>query len=734
MDQSHPIHTKGMSLPLDDVSGIATATPSDELTVGRLAAAAQTASPRMRIADAKVLLDAAGVLGAIVVTADGGPHSPVRGLFMSHLINRILGMRYGVSLYYDKPVASLMNRSPLILDAGVSLHEAARRAMARDEAELYDDIIIVKDGALLGKVGVRELTQALADSFAVRFTQSMSAYETIFRNTGTANAVVTPEGVIMAVNDEFVRLSGYSADELVGAPWRRLLRVNGNSAALPDDAALLQQSATHHALELRRKHGGTRHVNMICSKAEQLNSTILCMMDVTKELAAKIQLNTMAHQDPLTGLGNRRFFQNTLRLALRQAESRGESVALIFIDLDEFKFLNDSQGHPAGDLALQTIAQRFKQQVREHDTIARLGGDEFAVISVGAHNKATVRQVTVRLLEAAREPIQLDSVNAHLGASIGVAIHPEDAASAEELCKAADQAMYLAKDSGKNQIRFYSKELTESIHRQLELERRLRESLERDLVLPYFQPLVHTQTGAIVGVEALARMLDPDGGLTPPSEFIPKAEQLGLLDLVTERILDKSLAYIASLRSAGHALHLNFNISPNQLEGDFLPTLLSRLCRQYVFEPGDITLEITESNLMRNLEYSRTRVEIFSNAGFMLAVDDFGSGYSSLLHIKSLPVRILKVDKALITGLGTDASTHSLAKAAVQLARGLGMQVVGEGVETEADLHALCNLACDFCQGYYFSPPLPAEAFTALLAETEAVPAPPGESRLFHAC
>ena len=465
---------------------------------------------------------------------------------------------------------------------------------------------------------------------------------------------------------------------------------------------------------------GSRHeydvvlTNLLAEPA--VGGVVATFHDVTDRKSYESRLEDLAFRDPLTGLANRAYFQDRLRRALTQTHRLGQPVAVIFFDLDNFKVVNDSLGHEAGDRILKAVAERMRAHLRHDDIGARLGGDEFTVLVEGEAAVAAVRSLAERLLESIREPISIGRREVVVGGSFGIAIGEAGRQTAEDLLRKADVAMYHAKVGGKNACAVFDESLEVAAMRRLEAETDLRRALARDELDVYFQPIVSLEDGRLVGAEALMRWHHPERGLVGPCEFIAVAETTGLIVEVGRKIIDAAFSQLDRWRTtAGIALPLNLNLSPRQLCHEALVADLIGAAQRHGVDPRSIALEITETTLIRNPEAAIRVVERLHDLGFRIAIDDFGTGYSSLSYLKRLPVDGVKIDRSFVAAVDTDRRDEAIVRSILALGEALGLEVVAEGIETVGQQAVLRSIGCRTAQGFLFAPALPAEDFARLL-------------------
>ncbi|MDC4203907.1 MAG: EAL domain-containing protein [Candidatus Manganitrophus sp.] len=439
--------------------------------------------------------------------------------------------------------------------------------------------------------------------------------------------------------------------------------------------------------------------------------------DVTDWKRAEERLIELAHFDQLTGLPNRTLFQDRLRQALPQASRNGKLVALLFLDLDRFKLVNDSLGHTVGDLLLKEAAGRLTRCVRKSDTVARLGGDEFIVILTNITSVHDAAKVAQKILDDFSRPFGLQGPELFVTPSIGITLYPFDGDDIDLLLKNADTAMYRAKQMGRNNYQFYSAEMNTATIAQLTLESSLRYALKREEFLIHYQPQVDLKTGRITSVEALLRWQHPSLGLVSPQEFIPIAEETGLIVPIGEWVLRTACAQAAAWQKANLPLmHMVVNLSIRQFKQPQLIETVERILGETGLSARHLGLELTESMLMENEERTVATLTQLNKLGIQISIDDFGTGYSSLRYLKCFPIHILKIDQSFVREIETNATDAAIVTSIIALARNLGLRVVAEGVESAAQLKFLRANGCDGMQGYYFSKPLSSEALEKKLS------------------
>ncbi len=438
----------------------------------------------------------------------------------------------------------------------------------------------------------------------------------------------------------------------------------------------------------------------------------------SQQLAAEQQLAQLAQYDALTGLPNRALFQDRLGQAIARAHRSEREIAVLFLDLDRFKEINDSLGHEAGDRVLIEAAERMRLHLREGDSVARLGGDEFTVILEDVEGAEQVRGVAQKLLRAFAEPFRVDGQALFATLSIGIALYPRDGADAENLLRHADTAMYQSKSDGRDGLTFYTAVMSTAASERLSLEGRLRQALERGEFVLHYQPIVRLDDGAISSVEALLRWRHPEEGLLPPGRFVGIAEQTGLIVPIGDWVLHEACMHAARWQAAGlRPLRVAVNLSARQFRKGGMVAAVRSALEAARLDSRWLMLEITESLLMDNPEASGKVLQQLKEMGAHMALDDFGTGYSSLAYLKHFPIDVIKIDRSFVRDIVTDADDAAIVKATIGLASSLGMQTTAEGVETGEQLAYLRAHGCRFGQGYFFSPPVSEAQFAAMLRE-----------------
>jgi diguanylate cyclase (GGDEF)-like protein len=425
---------------------------------------------------------------------------------------------------------------------------------------------------------------------------------------------------------------------------------------------------------------------------------------------AEQNLRHLAHVDPVTGLANRNAFNERLEFAINEARKFDETVAMLLLDLDNFKQVNDTLGHQAGDELLRMVAQRIARDLRRDDVVSRLGGDEFAIILKGITARSEAMQVCAKLLESFSHAFGVEGHDFFVTASIGVAFFPEDADDGKMLTRNADTAMYQAKIAGKNAFELFLPAMNANVRKRVSLESSLRSALEKKELALHYQPKVDLMTGQLLGFEALLRWSSPEHGSVSPADFIQIAEDSGLIVPIGEWVICQALDDLRKWNAVRRRkLHVAVNLSTRQLKVEDFPRKIAAMIARSAVPAEWLELELTESMVMENVHAQIETFQQLRNLGVRLAIDDFGTGYSSMSYLKRLPIDTLKIDRSFVSDLPKDANDLAISTAIVALGHSLGLTVVAEGIETEAQADALLNLGCDIGQGYLYAKPMPAE-------------------------
>ncbi len=615
-------------------------------------------------------------------------------------------------------------------ELGFSLEEVAR------EYGLFRVVILQTLSSRVGELPEGELVflnEALDKAIVESVTTYVEKASSRLQNererlqvtlTSIADGVVSTdaEGLITFLNPAAERISGWPKAEAIGRPVDEVLitvdestreicssttlraidldepQQSGNILLRRYDGELL--SIEEHAAPLRNSHG-------------QNQGAVVTFRDISEIRLLTAELSYLAFHDPLTGLPNRALLLERLTQELAYAERYNITLALLYLDLDQFKQVNDMLGHGVGDELLRQVAERLLGCVRRTDTVSRLGGDEFAVLLTGFDHQTFPEELATKITGRLSEPFVLDQETVNVSTSIGISLFPEDGQDAESLVKHADTAMYQAKARGRGCIQFFAPEMNRRAAERHELEKDLRAAIAQDQLSLYFQPQIAPGTGQLIGAEALLRWHHPQKGLIPPARFIPVAEDSGhLMVSIGNWVIDKACAQARAWLDAGHsAVRISVNVSVAQLRDEEFPGYVEKRLQHYRLPADMLQIELTESIIMSDIEGATERVRKIKDMGIHIAIDDFGTGYSSLSYLKDLPVHELKIDQSFVHNIRTDVNSAAIVQAVIRMAQSLRLRVIAEGVENEETLSFLVQNKCEGAQGYYFSEPITPAAF-----------------------
>lgn len=539
----------------------------------------------------------------------------------------------------------------------------------------------------------------------------------------SADSVIITDrnGIIEFVNPAFEETTGFTFDEVVG-DTTHVLKSGEHSRSYYEHlwSVILGGEVFRDVMVNKHKDGShyfeDKTITPLLDAAGHVTHFVATGKDISEQIQTQERLQYIAHHDTLTELPNRALFLDRVAQVLTHTRRHRRLAAVVFMDLDQFKNINDSLGHEVGDKLLVGVAERLGAALRPGDTVARFGGDEFVILLDDVDSHDHITQVVQKLRRAMHTSIQVDGISLHVTGTMGISVYPHDGEDGSTLLKNADNAMYRAKEQGRDTYTFYSEEMSTRARERLTLENKLRTAVDNDEFEVYYQPQIDIVNNAVLGVEALLRWHQPDGKVVGPAQFVPLLEDTGLIIPVGERVLHTACAQVRGWnREIGRKLELAVNISARQFTDSRFPEVLQRILRETGLDPEQLQLEMTESVYLRTTETSNATVRALDEAGVRLAIDDFGTGYSALNYFKRLPIQVLKIDRSFIRDLPDAKDDSALTIAALAMARGLGLRVVAEGVETPAQLEFLRRNGCPCVQGFLFSKPLPAAEMKALL-------------------
>lgn len=536
----------------------------------------------------------------------------------------------------------------------------------------------------------------------------------VFTHAREGIAITDATGSIVEVNDTFTHITGYGHDEALG----RNLRMLQSGRQLPEFYvamwnALREEGYWHGEIWNRRKTGEAYAelltISAVRDAAGVAQNYVALFSDITPMKEQQQQLERIAHFDALTGLPNRVLLADRMKQAMSQSQRRNQSVAVVYLDLDCFKLVNDAHGHQIGDELLIALSERMKGALREGDTLSRIGGDEFVVVLVDLEQISDSEPVLERLLQAASSLIPVGSLVLQVSASVGVTFYPQDAADADQLMRHADQAMYLAKQAGKNRYHLFDVSQDNATKFRHESFERLRQAMDQHEFVLYYQPKVNMTTGKVIGAEALIRWQHPERGLIAPAEFLPIIENQPISIELGEWVIDTALVQMTEWSAAGLHIPVSVNVSAHQLQQrDFVSRLSMLLAKHPDIQARDLELEVLETSALEDIASVSAIMRACREMGVSFALDDFGTGYSSLTYLKRLPVDMLKIDQSFIRGMLTDPDDLSIVRGVIDLANAFHRKAIAEGVETIAHGSQLLLMGCELAQGYGIARPMPA--------------------------
>ncbi len=562
----------------------------------------------------------------------------------------------------------------------------------------------------------------LHDVFGLTPQTAGRVLRTLLRICQEGIAVTGPDARIEMVNPAFTAITGYTADEVLGQPMN-ILKSDRHDEAFYNAMWRRLGETGHWEGEIwnRRKNGEAYPEWLTIASIHNDNGAVINYLGVFSDLTGLKRSQDIIHQhtyqDSLTSLPNRHLFLDRLSVALRQTLTEGTALAVICLDLDRFKLINDSLGHVAGDVILSEVGARLATLMRQADTLSRFSGDAFSMLLADLRDPEDAAHVAGRVLTSLAAPFTVHDQEVYISASLGITIAPTDGTIPAQLLQNAEMAMYRAKEAGRNNFHFFTEDLGNRVLGRLRMENDLRKALAKSEFVLHYQPKVNLTTGQVTGMEALVRWVSPSGRMVPPVEFIPLAEETGLILPLGEWILEEACRATRRLNASRlNPLKVAVNFSPRQLEQPGLTAKVLEILARTGLPSSQLEVEITESVFLSGFETAKTILTALSEQGISVALDDFGTGYSSLTYLKRLPISTLKIDKSFIDGLPDDRDDAAIVSSVISIAANLGLEIVAEGVESLVQLDFLrARNCCGGFQGYLFSKPLPELEFAALL-------------------
>jgi diguanylate cyclase (GGDEF)-like protein/PAS domain S-box-containing protein len=647
----------------------------------------------------------------IVVTSRDGRDPKIRGLSV------------GASDVLAKPIdpgelAARVKNLLGVVAFEVSLQEGSQRLVAQVEER-------TRELANINEQLVAEVAQRRKAEAELRLAAQ------VFDSSTSAIMIISPAGVLVAVNRAFSEITGYSKEEAVGQAPSLVLSELHDAEFLGRVWEEAERRGSWQGEIWNRRKGGKLYPNWMNVSVGRddggaVTHFICVFTDVTERKAAEARIQFMAHHDALTGLPNRVLLRDRFAQALAQARRAKRRVALLFLDLDRFKTINDSLGHPVGDQLLRQTGNRLRQCVREIDTVSREGGDEFLIVLVDLEGPEEAAKVAQRVLARVAEPFPLGGRSLGASLSVGISLFPDDGEDFDTLHRKADIAMYHSKESGRNAYHFFDESFTPRALERLELETHLRMALQRGELAVHYQPIVELRSRRPVGAEALLRWHSPELGEVEPTRFIPLAEETGLIVPLGQWVLEQACRQAQEWRVRGLGpLTVAVNVSSVQLRRGDVLGMVRRTLRETGLPPQTLELELTESSLIANVEQVLEAVRQLRQLGVWLSIDDFGTGYSSLAYLKRFAVHTLKIDRSFVHARDGESDAAAIVEAIVTLGRSLSLRTVAEGVELPGEVESLLRAGCTLGQGFLFAPAMPPEEFTTYLEEYRSGRFPP---------
>ena len=638
--------------------------------------------------------------------------NPGAEAMFGYIAEEMLGQTLCVLIPFDRP-----NEEELILEKlrkGEQIAHFETKRICKSgrciDVSVNISPIRNKNGVVIGASKIaRDITEKKANERRLRLLSS------VFTNTHEGIVITDASATILEVNEAFSRISGYSPEEVFG----RTPEVFASSRHGPElrssiHNALLQNGYFQGEVWSRRKDGeayaGLLTVNVVKNRTGQVQNYVALFADITPLRLKQEQLEHLAHFDALTDLPNRILLSDRLHQAMFLSSRHQQSLAVLYLDLDGFKSINDKYGHLVGDELLVAVAQAMRKAMRDIDTIARIGGDEFVAVLVDVKSPYDCSQQVERILRACSDPVIIQDTVLQISASIGVTMYPQDDVDADQLMRHADRAMYEAKQAGKNRYHTFDSSLEIEIRsRSLQLDR-IGQALDAREFALYYQPKVNMRTGAVFGVEALIRWHHPERGLLLPAEFLPLIENHSLSESVGQWVLESAFAQLDAWRKIGLNISVSVNIGSRQLQRPNFMSRLAALVEKYPdLNPNDIELEILETSALQDIQAVSSVMRDCRALGVRFAVDDFGTGYSSLTYLRRLPAETLKIDQTFVRDMLEDHEDLAIVQGVIGLASLFGRKVIAEGVETIACGEKLLDLGCELAQGFVISRPMPAD-------------------------
>jgi diguanylate cyclase (GGDEF)-like protein/PAS domain S-box-containing protein len=641
----------------------------------------------------------------------------------------------GQTVHFETGIKQHFPKDEILIDWGADSYYAT--PIKDNNNEITGLIGVVDKHALTLTPWTKPVINIFADRIAAELQREKINAEQrlaaqVFLSSHDGIIIMDGEFRIQRVNHAFLDISGYSEEEVIGYTIRQFGVGENDPEHIQEMLKKLELEGHWRGEALSRRKDGSEYpawltLNVIRNTDDQVTNHIAMISDITELKTNEKHVYKLAHFDTLTGLANRILFHDRLFQASVRARRSRQHFALLYIDLDRFKPVNDSYGHEIGDKVLIEVSNRLKGLIRESDTLARMGGDEFALILNDLPDIDTLSRIASNLSEQIlaqlEQCIRIDNKEIFISGSIGIASYPDDAQNEADLVRHADTAMYHAKESGRNNYRFFEQHMNEAASLRLRTETDLRQALSLNQIEIHYQPALDLETGDVHSFEALARWYHPDVGMVSPEQFIDVAEETGLIMPLGYMVLEKACRQMMRWMRLGYDdIRIAVNISLRQMRDKDLVARVKHILDTTGLSPNHLTLEITESTFIDDIEHSSSIIDQLCYLGVSLAIDDFGTGYSSLSQLKRLPVDALKIDRSFVEGIEHDLENEGIVSATIAMAHRMKLKIIAEGVETEEQMKHLKSLGCDFVQGYYISAAMTPEKSTQFLEDNRKRP------------
>ena len=663
--------------------------------------------------------------------------SAADGMLVCDLDGRVRAFNQRLAQLWSIPRELLLARD----DAAVYAHMAGQvqdasayaeclAAIAREPMRESTDILALRNATVLEQRSVPQFSQGRPVGRVYSFRDitrqteiqaSLRLAARVFESSLDAIFIADSQHRILRMNPGCERLVGPSAKSFEGCVAASLFGGGGDAAFMVQVLEGWNRDGFWEGeLWLPRDGGAYCAVQLswvaLRDDEGRLVQSIGFMRDLTLQHAAQKRIEELAYSDVLTGLPNRLLLSQRVDTAIQGARHSDTGFAILFLDLDRFKIINDSLGHPFGDRVLQLVAERLQACLRQTDMLCRLGGDEFVIYLHGG-DAVVAESVARRILDDMLKPFMLDGMGFSIQCSIGMALYPQDGATLDELIKQADTAMYRVKERGRGSYGFYQPQMNANLLSRMQLEHAMRQALGQERMAVHYQPQVNMATGRITGAEALIRWTDPEFGAVSPAQFIPLAEESGYIVTLGAWVMEQAVREAAQWMHSGAPIMISVNVSALEFRQPDFVDRITRLLALHQLPPTLLELELTETILLQDAQEIEQRLRVLASLGIGLAIDDFGTGYSSLAYLKKLPIHKLKIDQSFVRGLPDDDGDRAIVSAIISMGRAMHIEVVAEGVETETQQAVLLQMQCDHYQGYLCAPGLPAPEFRALLSK-----------------